>query len=83
MVGLRKNQNLRIDLSPDPSPVEVLKIVSIVAKFINVDNAQPVRKIVKYVAKRTILPKSVSLVKAKAKVKALVVLSTNHLSIEK
>ena len=44
MVGLRKTQNLRIDLSPDPGPVEVLKIVSIVAQVINIDNAQPMGK---------------------------------------
>ena len=56
-VGLRKNQNLRIDLSPDPSSVEVLKIASIVVQVINIDNAELVGKIVKYVAKRTILPK--------------------------
>ena len=83
MVGLRKNQNPRIDLSPDPSPVEVLKIVSIVVQVINRDNVPPMGKIAKCVAKRTILPKSVNLVKAKAKAKALVVLSTNDLSIEK
>ena len=41
----KNNQNLRIYLSPDPSPVEVLKIVSIVAQVINVDNAQPVKKL--------------------------------------
>ena len=35
MVSLRKNQNLKTDLSPDPNPVEVLlKTVSIVVQTI-------------------------------------------------
>ena len=50
VVGLRKNQNLKTDLSPDPNPVEVLlKIVSIVVQVTNVDNAQPMGKIVRHV----------------------------------
>ena len=81
-VGQRKNQNLRTDLSPDPNPVEVLlKTVSIVAPVTSVDNAQPVGEIVRHVVKRTILPKSVDL--GKAKTKALVMLNTNHLNTEK
>ena len=77
-----KNQNLRTDLSPDSNPVEVLlKTVSIVAQVTNIDNAQPVGKIVRHVVKRTIMPKSVGLRKAKAKDQ--VVLSTNHLNTEK
>ena len=45
-VGLKKNQNLRTDLSPDPNPVEVLlKTVSTVALVTNVDNAKPMGKL--------------------------------------
>ena len=81
-VGLRKNQNQRTDLGPDPNPVEVLlKTVSIVAQVTNVDNAQPVGKIVRHVVKRTILPKGLGL--GKVKFKVLVMLSTNHLNTEK
>ena len=67
-VGLRKNQNQKTDLSPNPNPVEVLlKIVSIVVQTINVDSALHLEKIANVVVKRTILPRSVGLGKAKAK----------------
>ena len=81
MVGLRQKQNLKTGPSPDLSPVEALKIVNTVVQITNADSAQLREKIVGHVAKRTILPRSVSLVKAKAK--ALVVLSTYHLSTKK
>ena len=38
VAGLRKNQNLKTDPSPDLNPVEILKIVSIVVQVINVDS---------------------------------------------
>ena len=81
MVGLRKNQNPRTGLSPDLSPVEVLKTVSIVVQTFNVDSALHLEKIARHMVKRTILPRSV--IPEKAKAKALVILSTNHLNTEK
>ena len=80
-VGPRKNQNLKTDLSPDLSPVEVSNIVNTVVQVINVDSALHVGKLVKHAAKRIILPKSVSLEKARAK--APVVQGISHLNTEK
>ena len=54
---------------------------NIVVQTINVDNAHLIGKLVRHVVKRTILPRSVGLEKAKAK--ALVLLSTNTLNTEK
>ena len=59
----------------------LLKTGSIVVQTINVDSAQLMEKIVRHMIKRTILPRNVSLGRAKAK--ALVVLSTNHLNTER
>ena len=81
VVGLRKNQNLKTNLSPDPNPVEVLKTASIVVQTILIGSVQLMAKIVRHVVERTILPRSVDLGKAKAK--ALVMLSTNHLNTER
>ena len=78
--GPRKNLNLRTDLNPDLSPVEALRTVSIVVPITNVDSALHVGKFVNHVVKRTILPKSVGLGKAKAKAKAPVVQSISHLN---
>ena len=54
---------------------------NIVVQTINVDSAHLIGKLVRHVVKRTILPRSVGLEKAKAK--ALVLLSTNTLNTEK
>ena len=59
-VHSRKNQNLKIDPRLDLSPVEVLKIASIVVPVTSVDNTLHMGKLVNLVAERTILPKSVS-----------------------
>ena len=79
-VGPRKNENLKTDLSLDVSPVEVLKIVNTVVQVINVDSAQHMRKYVRHVVKRSILPKSVIL---ENRLRVMVVLNINHLNTEK
>ena len=75
MEGLRKNQNQKTN-GPNLGLSRVLGTASILTQTINVDSAQHLEKIVRHVVKRTILPRSAVLEKAKAK--ALVVLSTNH-----
>ena len=83
MVGLRRNQNSKTDPNLDLSPVEVLNIVNTVAQDTNTDNALHMGKLGNFMAKRTILQRSVILVRAKAKAKALVVQGINHLNTEK
>ena len=57
MEGLRKNQNPRTGLSPDLSPVDVLKTASIVVQTINVESAQLIGKIVRHVVKESFCQK--------------------------
>ena len=73
----RKNQNPKTGSIPDLS-LE-LGTASIVVQIINISSALHLGKLVRHVVKRTILPRSAGLEKAKA----LVELSTNHLNTEK
>ena len=69
-VGLRKNQNQKMDLNPDLN-LE-LGTASTVVQIIHIGNVQLTEKIARHVAKRTILPKSAGLIKAKARLTVLV-----------
>ena len=70
-------------LSSSPNLSLTYMIVNIVVQVTNVDNALHMGKLVNHVVKRTILPQSVDLVKAKAKAKAPVVQGISHLNTTK
>ena len=77
---LKKNQNLKTDLSLDLSPVEVLEIVKTVVQVTNVDNTLHLEKLANCVAKRFIVPKTVVL---ENRPKLLFLVSMNHLNTER
>ena len=78
--GLRKNQNQKTDLNPDLN-LE-LGTASTAVQIIHIGSVLLMGKIVRHVAKRTILLKNAGLIKAKARLKLLVVLR-NRSNIER
>ena len=82
-VELRKNQNQRVTSDKNPDLSLAYVTANIVVPITNIDSVLLMAKYVRHVVKGTILPKSVGLGKAKAKVKAQVVQGTSHLNTEK
>ena len=76
MEGLRKNQNPKTGSGPDLS-LE-LGTASIVVQIINISYVQLMGKQVRHVVKRTILPRSAGLERAKS-----LVVPRNHLNTGK